>query len=533
MYEKKLDTDPYLDKLAESYPELYEEILVEFLKRPETRVAISRHEKTPPEILRTIASDIGAPWESILSNPNCPIEIIEKKLKSGEDDALIYITQNCAIDESTIRSIAKSSYSPVLTWVSRRPDCPPDVLEGLFKLYEEQWNNLRKRVSQETTSDDSGTITDDFLLDGSEDYWLEYDTELDDALLEAIAGNPNTPQHVFKKMMTMEVKRKRYDDTSLGSTLMNNPSVSAEDKAFLSLQGISETKDNLNVISSMISHYGLPTSHAFEYSKFPLKFLEALNELGHPSGLLHPRLRIIPNQKYDFNELVDSWIKYETIYRTLWPELKEREDVNFLYWRSSYNGDNFFFSCKGVDFEHFFDRYSQDYNSMGFPFNERPWAETVETMDIEMSNENFWERDILDLFEYGEDGEQYDLILAAVVSKSSWVKEVESPEFTLTKKGEAFVCENAESFFVDDRSVKVEVLPEKALPYSWKAIPLEKKIQITRVIIEGFNKKVDTKYQFAEHFLTCIALNPATPEEIRKELAAVDSKLVSQALAVS
>jgi hypothetical protein len=81
--------------------------------------------------------------------------------------------------------------------------------------------------------------------------------------------------------------------------------------------------------------------------------------------------------------------------------------------------------------------------------------------------------------------------------------------------------------------VKVEVLPEKALPYSWKAIPLEKKIQITQVIIEGFNKKVDTKYQFAEHFLTCIALNPATPEEIRKELAAVDSKLVSQALAVS
>lgn len=45
MYEKKLDTDPYLDKLVELNPELYEEILVEFLKRPETRVAIARHEK--------------------------------------------------------------------------------------------------------------------------------------------------------------------------------------------------------------------------------------------------------------------------------------------------------------------------------------------------------------------------------------------------------------------------------------------------------------------------------------------------------
>lgn len=532
MYEKKLDTDPYLDKLVELNPELYEEILVEFLKRPETRVAIARHEKAPAEILRTIASDNGAPWQSILSNPNCPPEIIEKRLKLGKNDDLIYITQNSAIDESVIRLLAKSSYSPVLTWVCRRPDCPPDVLEGLFAICEEQWNNLRKRVSQETTSDNSATNTDEFLLDGSEDYWLEYDIEIDEALLEAIAGNPNTPQHVFKKMMTMEVKRKRYDDTSLGSTLMSNPSVAAEDKAFLSLQGISKTKDDLNIISSMISHYGLPTSQAFEYSKFPLKFLEALNDLGHPSGLLHPGLKIIPNQKYDFNEFVDGWIKYETIYRTLWPELKEREDVNFHYWRSSYSGDSFYFSCKGVDFEHIFDRYSQDYNSMGFPFNDRPWAETNESMDIEMSNENFWERDILEFFEYSEDSEQYDLILAAVISKNSGV-EVESPEFTLTKKGEAFVCENAESFFVDDRSVKVEVLPEKALPYSWKAIPLEKKIQITQVIIEGFNKKVDTKYQYAEHFLTCIALNPATPEEIRKELAAVDSKLVSQALAVS
>ena len=533
MYEKKLDTDPYLDKLVELSPELYEEILVEFLKIPETRVAIARHEKTPAEILRTIASDNGAPWQSILSNPNCPPEIIEKRLKLGKNDDLIYITQNSAIDESVIRLLAKS---PVLTSVCRRPDCPPDVLEGLFAICEEQWNNLRKRVSHETTSDNSATITDEFLLDGSEDYWLEYDTELDKALLEAIAGNPNTPQHVFKKMMTMEVKRKRYDDdTSLGSTLMNNPSVSAEDKAFLSLQGISKTKDDLNMISSMISHYGLPTSQAFEYSKFPLKFLEALNDLGHPSGLLHPVLKMIPNQKYDFNEFVDSWIKYETIYRTLWPELKEREDVNFHYRRSSYSGDRFYFSCNGVNFEDDFGRHSWDYNSMLFPFRDRPWAETNKSMDIEMSNENFWERDILDLFDYEGDGEQYDLdlILAAVMSKNSWRQETESPEFTLTKKGEAFVCENAESFFEDDRSVRVEVLPEKALPYSWKAIPLEKKIQITQIIIEGFNKKVDTKYQFAEHFLACIALHPGTPETIKRELAAVDSKIVSQALSVS
>ena len=105
--------------------------------------------------------------------------------------------------------------------------------------------------------------------------------------------------------------------------------------------------------------------------------------------------------------------------------------------------------------------------------------------------------------------------------------------YTLTKKGEEFVCEWAESFFEDDRDMKINIIPEKALPYSWKAMPTEKKNQITQIILEGFNQKIDTKYQYAEHFLTCIALHPDTPESIKDVLKTVDSKVVSQALSVS
>jgi hypothetical protein len=83
MFEKKLDTDPYLDRLEASDPALYSEILLEFLKRPETRVAITRHEKTPSEILKIIASDNGAPWIEILSHPNCPPDLIKQRLKKG------------------------------------------------------------------------------------------------------------------------------------------------------------------------------------------------------------------------------------------------------------------------------------------------------------------------------------------------------------------------------------------------------------------------------------------------------------------
>jgi hypothetical protein len=105
--------------------------------------------------------------------------------------------------------------------------------------------------------------------------------------------------------------------------------------------------------------------------------------------------------------------------------------------------------------------------------------------------------------------------------------------YTLTNKGEEFVCKWAESFFEDDRDMKINIIPEKALPYSWKAMSTEKKNQITQIILEGFNQKIDTKYQYAEHFLTCIALHPDTPMSIRDLLKTVDSKVVKQALSVS
>lgn len=544
MFEKKLDTDPYLDRLEASDPGLYQEILLEFLKRPETRVAITRHEKTPAGILKIIASDDGALWSAMLSHPNCPPDLIDQRLKKGNEDELISIAQNCSIDDSTIRNLAKSTYSTVLTWISRRPDCPADLLESFFAICEEQWQSAIKRMQEESQANDNAhVIYGDDVFGGLDDYAMYY--EIDDYLLEAIASNPNTPQQVFSKMMKMDLDKKWFSDGTLGSTLLSNPSVSAEDRAFINLQGITKLEDNSSRVSSMIEHYGLPTSKAFEYSKFPSKYLEALNELGHPSGLLHPNLKIV-DQEYDFNEFVDSWVKYETIYRTLWPELTERKDIYFWYLRSSYDGDNFYFSTPGLELEHEFSRGSYTYNSMSYPFIDRSWAETVEDMDLEMSNENFSYRDVEELFDYSDDDEQYDLILAAIVSKNSWSGEVTtyssnepdkkqyvSAEYTLTAKGEEFVCEWAESFFQDDREMKIRVIPEKALPYSWNAMPIKKKEKITEIIIQGFNAKVDTKYQFAEHFLICIALHPGTPESIKEMLKALDSKMISQALAVS
>jgi hypothetical protein len=312
---------------------------------------------------------------------------------------------------------------------------------------------------------------------------------------------------------------------------MENPSVSKMDKAFLALQGISKKNSSNEQTYSAIEYAGLPSSLAFDVPGFPVKYLEALNEVGHPFALLFPNLRVTSNT-YSFKSSVDGWVKHETIYRTLWPELKERDDVVFGYWRSSYDGDTFYFDCKEVDFEHNFSRGSRTYNSMSYPFIERAWAELDEDMDIDMAIENFEYRDLIELYDYCEEGE-YDLILASIVSKfSSQVESDEIPQYILTKKGEEFVREQAESFFEDDRDVKIDIIPEQALPYSWKALSDEKKSIITTIIIDGYKAKVDEQYQYAEHFLACIALNLNTPPAIKALLEKVDSKIVKQALAV-
>jgi hypothetical protein len=120
-----------------------------------------------------------------------------------------------------------------------------------------------------------------------------------------------------------------------------------------------------------------------------------------------------------------------------------------------------------------------------------------------------------------------EIQLAFSISHSVLAKRVE-----LTQKGREFLEAEGSTYFDDDVDYHVRILPDKALPYSWKKLSKEKQLLITKVIIDGFNEKVDGKYQFAEHFLVCIALLPNTSSEIRTLIEAVDSDVVRQALAI-
>jgi hypothetical protein len=103
----------------------------------------------------------------------------------------------------------------------------------------------------------------------------------------------------------------------------------------------------------------------------------------------------------------------------------------------------------------------------------------------------------------------------------------------LTEKGREFLTSEGSNWFDDDVEYHVRIHSKKALPYSWKKLSKEKQLLIAKVIIDGFNEKVDGKYQFAEHFLVCIALLPNTSSEVRTLVETVDSVVVRQALAIS
>ena len=225
----------------------------------------------------------------------------------------------------------------------------------------------------------------------------------------------------------------------------------------LTLQGF--TKPEAETVQySAVNHHDGPSFRALDILDFPLRLKEALNTVGHPLALLHPDLKDL-NHEHNFYEIVEGWITQEAIYRVLWPELNERNDVTFGYLRSSYDGDQFFFSCKGVEFEHHFERDSLTYNSMSYPLIDRPWAETVEEVDIEIGHELFSYHDVLELFDFfdfdSEIGSQ--LILAAIISKNAWTQEVLSPQYVLTQKGEQLVCEQAQYYFEDDRDMRVVI----------------------------------------------------------------------------
>ena len=134
MFETKIETDPYLDKLEAKDPALYQELLLEFLKYPLTTSSIARHGTTPKSILAKLVQGRSIPWNEVLIHPNCPEDVLNQKLNSTVETDRISISENPVLTEDQIRILAIGASDTVLVWICRRPDCPSDILESSFSI---------------------------------------------------------------------------------------------------------------------------------------------------------------------------------------------------------------------------------------------------------------------------------------------------------------------------------------------------------------------------------------------------------------
>lgn len=498
-----LPTDPYLNRIEEQDPELYLELLSTLIKYKIVNKSLACHGRTPSEALSTILKDLDPPIYEILQHPNCPREVLEANLRSPDSFNRMSTASNPNLDQSQIESLAKDEDASVKIHLSRRPDLSEGVIRELFEWAKkesreetEQWSSIAEETGEEVTQKTS---------------WFY-----------GIAKNPDTPRDIIEALLKFDLKAEDYDGSTLGQALMSNPALREEDKVLLSINGVPPKKLESQEVN-MLEHEGLPSSKAFEIPDFPIHLIQALAKAGHPFALFHPDL---PLGKFptSFNDYLDYFIKSEIIYRTLWPELIERGDIKFFYLRSSHDGDALYFHVPGLKFEHNFMRGEMTYNSMSYPFIERDWVEVIEEQDADDVVALFEHRTIDEFIDY----EAEEILLALSISHT-----VSSNEAELTKKGREFLKSEGSWLFDDDVEYHARILPEKALPYSWTRLSEEKRIAITKLVIEGFNEKIDTKYQFAEHFLVCIALLPSTSDAIRSLLEKVDSSPVREALKIT
>lgn len=489
MSKTSLPSDPYLDRIEAQDSKLYLEILFHLIEHKVANKSIARHGRTPAEVLSALAKEKDAPIYEIVQHPNCPDELLSSNLQSPDSLVRLSVANNPNLSPSQIELLASDQDDSVKFHLSNRKDLSEGVIRKLF-----DWaNNVANQ---------------------------EYGHKM--SWFYGIAKNPNTPRDIIEKLLKFDLKDEDYEGSNLGNALMSNPSLLDEERAFLSINGVApKAMDSRE--TNMLEHEGLPSSKAFEIQSFPIQYIQALAKAGHPFALFHPELAVAEFQP-SFNEYIDYFIKSEIIYRTLWPELIERGDVKFFYLRSSYDGDAVYFHAPGLRLDHNFTRGSMTYNSMSYAFIQREWVEVIEGLD--------WD-EVIGLFEHRTfdefvDFEMEEIQLAFSISHSVLDKRVE-----LTEKGREFLTSEGSNWFDDDVEYHVRIHSKKALPYSWKKLSKEKQLLIAKVIIDGFNEKVDGKYQFAEHFLVCIALLPNTSSEVRTLVETVDSVVVRQALAIS
>ena len=227
----------------------------------------------------------------------------------------------------------------------------------------------------------------------------------------------------------------------------------------------------------------------------------------------------------EIDESFSELIRVGILHQTFWPSLALYKEAKFRYsrslsWESDARNEEFFINVAGV---HFNQMPTQDeninYDSLFNPYPSPAWLKLIPTIEsLKFDIDAF--PDELRMMSQG--GWNLDMAAAIAIYTEFDFFEI-MPKFTLNLLPEVL-------WDMDLLDSDAEVSPEKAAPISWHLISDLQKIRIFDFLLLHFKSGVDGECQYAEHFLSCIALLEQKSDTFKATLGSLNSSLISQAL---
>ena len=311
----------------------------------------------------------------------------------------------------------------------------------------------------------------------------------------ALAASPISDEAASLVIQTQHV--------SLLKLLANNPNASDEVKVQLSLLGYKQ--DKAATASEVVSLESDPSSLIFPFSISGVSNPESLGGLSGREGVLpevanylysigHP-YSILDTKSKGGNPLITEdallWmLRREYLHRIFWRELTELVDEFEIGYRSLERESILFVSHSLLE---------QDF------------------YDFELDGGDF-RRGSVDLSEY-------PILSAAILDRP------ERPWTTVAQSVDDFYSHIEEedlAFYMYEYEVTINLEFEESL--TWKNLHREKQLQLFSLLKMGLLSSNQEIAGASEHFLSCMALHPNTPEDILSELGELGNELIQEVL---
>ena len=502
-----MHTDPFLAALVESKPKFEQEIYEFFLEKNLDN-SITDFANTPKWALTRLyekyqkANQGSYMYGSILRHPNFDLELVDQLIKEGKHEYYSWIVHNPNVGAKRLIAISKGGDEIAAGWANYYLYKDTPEIEGMLI------NELKKKKIEDIS----------FIANH---------------IIRTCKLPESCVDQLMKKYLDKNIDKYSKEET-VGKILARNPHLAPEQRAALHLMGYEILAEAGAEPPYLASSSLFPTAHYKKSLSADKSLLKSLAAAGHPFSAIDEDYK---EAKVEINELnLYQLVKAEFLHRALWTELVGVDGFQLTY-RNGYRVMDLFISHATLG-EEFANSDFDDGWSVGgvlAGYEDRNWIETDQTIDPDRAADllvNFGESWDEIIYNYESLSELYAPALAHFAAGDTYTEYTEKYGVKLTDAAEDVIvdtaCENADQEEFDVDPYLNTVYKENL---SWKKLSNSKKEQIVALLKCGMQSTNSDLRGDAQHLLGCIALHPATPKNILKELEAMGNPLITATLA--